>query len=69
MLKIKGGVRMNKKLKKENAELNKELTKAKELLVKWVKLFSPKGGNFPPTPIQVETEQFISGVKNEKAIL
>ena len=54
---------MNKKLKKENTELNKELTKAKELLAKWVKLFSPKGGNFPPTPIQLETEQFINGVK------
>ena len=23
-------------------------------------LFKPKGGNIPPTPIQVETEQFIS---------
>ena len=22
-------------------------------------LFKPKGGNIPPTPIQVETEQFI----------
>ena len=54
---------MNKKLKKENAELNKELTKAKELLAKWVKLFSPKGSNIPPTPIQVETEEFIIGGK------
>lgn len=43
--------------------LNKQLTKAKELLAKWVELFSPKGGNIPPTPIQVETEQFISGVE------
>ena len=54
---------MNKKLKKENAELNKELTKAKKLLAKWVKLFSPKGGYIPPTPIQVETEQFLIGGK------
>ena len=54
---------MNKKLKKENAELNKELTKAKELLTKWVELFRPKGGNIPPTPIQVETEQFLNGGK------
>ena len=54
---------MTKKLKKENAELNKELTKAKELLAKWVKLFSPKGGYLPPTPIQVETEQFLIGGK------
>ena len=54
---------MNKKLKKENAELNKELTKAKELLAKWVKLFSPKGGYLPSTPIKVETEQFLIGGK------
>ena len=50
-------------------DLNKELTKAKELLTKWVELFRPKGGNIPPTQIQVETEQFLLGVKNEKAIL
>ena len=42
---------------------NQQLTKAKELLTKWVELFRPKGGNIPPTPIQVETEQFINGVK------
>lgn len=54
---------MNKKLKKENAELNKELTKAKELLSKWVKLFSPKCCNISPIPIQVETEQFLIGGK------
>lgn len=41
---------------------DKQLTKAKELLTKWVELFKPKGGNIPPTPIQVETEQFISEV-------
>ena len=50
-------------------EMNKELTKAKELLTKWVELFKPKVGNIPPTPIQIETEQFINGVKNEKTIL
>ena len=44
-------------------EMNKELTKAKELLTKWVELFKPKVGNIPPTPIQIETEQFISGDK------
>ena len=51
---------------KQNAELkvkNQQLTKAKELLTKWVELFKPKGGNIPLTPIQVETEQFISGVE------
>ena len=44
-------------------EMNKELTKAKELLTKWVELFKPKVGNILPTPIQVETEQFLSGGK------
>ena len=42
---------------------NERLTKAKELLTKWVELFKPKGGNVPPTPIQVETEQFLIGGK------
>ena len=41
-------------------DMNKELNKAKKLLTKWVELFRPKGGNIPPTPIQVETEQFLS---------
>ena len=54
---------MHKKLKNENAELNNELTKSKELLAKWVKLFSPKVANIPPLPIQVETEHIISGGK------
>ena len=51
---------------KQNAELkvkNQQLTKAKELLTKWVELFKPKGGNISPTPIQVETEQFIREVE------
>ena len=38
---------------------NERLLKAKELLTRWVELFKPKGGNIPPTPIQVETEQFL----------
>ena len=48
---------------KENTELKKQveqLTKAKELLTKWVELFKSKGGNIPPTPVQVETEQFLN---------
>ena len=48
---------------KENTELKKQdeqLTKAKELLTQWVELFKPKGGNIPPTPVQVETEQFLN---------
>ena len=43
-----------------------QLIKAKELLTKWVELFKPKGGNIPPTPIQVETEQFIREVKENE---
>ena len=42
---------------------NSQLTKAKELLKQWVELFKPKGGNIPPTPIQVDTEQFLSEVE------
>lgn len=44
-------------------KVNEQLTKAKELLTKWVELFKPKGGNISPTPIQVETEQFIREVE------
>ena len=55
-----------KSYKDENAALNERLTKAKELLTKWVELFKPKGGNIPPTPIQVETEQFIREVKENE---
>ena len=42
---------------------NERLTKAKELLTKWVELFSPKGGYIPKTPIQAETEQFLIEVE------
>ena len=42
---------------------DENLTKAKELLTKWVELVKQKGGNIPPTPIQVETEQFISEIE------
>ena len=48
---------------KENAKFKDQLTKAKELLAKWVELFKPKGGNIPPTPIQVETEQFLKEIE------
>lgn len=42
---------------------NSQLTKAKDLLKQWVELFKPKGGNIPPTPIQVDTEQFLKEVE------
>lgn len=46
---------------KANKEIaDRQLTKAKDLLAKWVELFKPKVGNIPPIPIQVETERFLS---------
>ena len=39
-----------------------QLTKAKELLAKWVELYKPKSKTAIPTPIQVETEQFLNEV-------
>lgn len=50
-------------LEKVSKLRRQQLTKAKELLTKWVELFKPKGGNLPPTPIQVETENFLSEVE------
>ena len=37
----------------------KQLEKAKELLKKWVSLYSPKLKDFPKPPIQEETENFL----------
>ena len=51
---------------RKNNRLISQLTTAKELLKKWVELFKPKGGNIPPTPIQVDTEQFLKDSKVEK---
>ena len=44
----------------------KQLTKAKELLAKWVELFKPKSETALPTPIQVDTEQFLKESEVEK---
>lgn len=46
-------------LEKQSKAKKQQLTKAKVLLAKWVELFKPKGGNIPPTPIQIDTEEFI----------
>ena len=51
---------MSEKVEKQ---LREQLTKAKGLLAKWVELFKPKGSNIPPTPIQVETEQFLKEIE------
>ena len=40
-----------------------KLTKAKELLKKWVELSKPKLEGYPITPIQEQTEQFLSEVE------
>ena len=43
--------------------LGNQLTKAKELLAKWVELYKPKLEGYPITPIQEQTEQFLSEVE------
>ena len=50
------------KLRMRTLELEKECTKAKQLLAKWVELFKPKLEGYPITPIQEQTEQFLSEV-------
>lgn len=47
----------------EYGTLADQLTKAKELLAKWVELYKPKLEGYPITPIQEQTEQFISEVE------
>lgn len=44
---------------KDKREKSK-LTKAKELLKKWVELYKPKLEGYPITPIQEQTEQFLN---------
>ena len=39
---------------------NIKLLKAKALLAKWVELYKPKSNTALPTPIQVDTEQFLN---------
>ena len=48
---------------RQRAEIAKQLTKAKDLLAKWVELFKPKLEGYPITPIQEQTEQFLSEVE------
>lgn len=44
---------------------NIKLLKAKDLLAKWVELYKPKSDTALPTPIQVDTEQFLKEQANE----
>lgn len=46
-------------LVKEKLKNYKRLTKAKALLAKWVELYKPKSKTALPTPIQIDTEQFL----------
>jgi hypothetical protein len=69
----KGLISRNKALEEEcdkyrNMVFDKieQLTKSKKLLAKWVELFKPKSDTALPTPIQVETEQFLKEVENEE---
>ena len=39
---------------------DRRLTEAKGLLAKWVELYKPKSNTALPTPIQVDTEQFLN---------
>ena len=61
---LKKQLEMSNKVYNDNLDysyhIEGQLTKAKELLAKWVELFKPKSGNIPPTPVQVETEQFLN---------
>ena len=43
----------------------KQLSKAKALLAKWVELYKPKLEDFPKSPIQVDTEQFLKEIEDE----
>ena len=61
---LKKQLEMSNKVYNDNLDysyhIEGQLIKAKELLAKWVELFKPKRGNIPPTPVQVETEQFLN---------
>ena len=66
----KGLISRNKFLEEESDKYRnmvfdkmEQIDNAVELLKKWVELFKPKGGNIQPTPIQVETEQFLKEVE------
>lgn len=48
---------------KAAVKAQKQLSKAKALLAKWVELYKPKLEDFPKPPIQVDTEQFLSEVE------
>lgn len=58
-------VELEKKRAESQGITNKlhQLIKAKELLKQWVELYKPKLEGYPITPIQEQTEQFLSEVE------
>ena len=48
---------------KQKKKDEKQLTKAKALLAKWVELYNPKSKTVLPTPIQIDTEQFLKEIE------
>ena len=64
---LKKQLEMSNKVYNDNLDyshhIEEQLTKAKELLAKWVELFKPKLEGYPITPIQEQTEQFLSEVE------
>lgn len=50
---------------KAAVKAQKQLSKAKALLAKWIELYKPKLEDFPKPPIQVDTEQFLKETENE----
>lgn len=50
---------------KAAVKAQKQLSKAKALLAKWVDLYKPKLEDFPKPPIQVDTEQFLKETEDE----
>lgn len=50
---------------KAAVKAQKQLSKAKALLAKWVELYKPKLEDFPKPPIQVDTEQFLKETEDE----
>ena len=63
---LKAIVRNTKSVDESFALQTIQLTKAKELLEKWVELYKPKLEGYPITPIQEQTEQFLKEIKENE---
>ena len=69
---LKKQLEMSNKVYNDNLDyshhIEEQLTKAKDLLAKWVELFKPKLEGYPITPIQEQTEQFLREIDIDNAI-